>query len=119
MSKITDIIIALGLSMFMLILWAYKMLITSDIPAKISFKNSVLISCILFFLFIVYGFYIRNTKYIKLNIIFLVIPLFLWFMCMQQALTYHYQKYDTIVSILGFSATFILFIQFVYWKVKK
>jgi hypothetical protein len=119
MSKITDIIIALGLSMFMIILWAYKMLITSDIPAEMSFKNSVLISCILFILFIVYVFYIKNTKYIQFNITFLVIPLFLWFMCMQQALTYHYGKYDTIVSIIGLSVTFVSLIQLIYLKVKK
>ncbi|MBW9159463.1 hypothetical protein [Clostridium tagluense] len=119
MSKVTDIIIALGTSMFILILWAYEMLITSDIPVVYSFRNSVSISCMLFLFFVVYSFYIKNTKYIQLNIIFLVLPLFLWFIFMLQALIAHYHKYETIVCIIGFSVVFVPFIQLIYWKVKK
>ncbi|MCY6356190.1 hypothetical protein [Clostridium sp. ZS2-4] len=119
MNKIKDIVIGLGISTFVLIVWAYKMLVTSDIPAEMFFSDGVLISSLLLLFFTVYVFYIRNTKFIILNIILLALPLFLWFMCMQQALTYHYDKYDTIVSIIGFATTLISFLQLIYWKVKN
>ncbi|MBM7871658.1 hypothetical protein JOC70_003168 [Clostridium pascui] len=119
MSKIKDIIIGFAVSILVLILWAYKMIVTSGIPVEMSFNDSVSISCLLFLALIVYSFYVRKTKYILMNIISLLIPLFLWGASMQQALTYNYYKYDTLVSIIGFFTILISFLQFVYWKVKK
>ena len=119
MSKIKDIIIGFAVSILVLILWAYKMIVTSGIPVEMSFNDSVSISCLLFLDLIVYSFYVRKTKYILMNIILLLIPLFLWGASMQQALTYNYHKYDTLVSIIGFSTILISFLQIVYWEVKK
>ncbi|SMB86080.1 hypothetical protein SAMN00017405_1113 [Desulfonispora thiosulfatigenes DSM 11270] len=119
MSKKMDIAIAFGLTIFKLILWAYKMLITSDIPVKMSFMDSLLITGLLLLTFIIYGFYITKTKFIKLNIILLALPLLLWFTCTQQSLTYHYHKYDTIVSIIGFTTILVSFLQLLYLKKKK
>jgi hypothetical protein len=118
MNKIKDIFIGLGLSTFALIIWVHKMVITSDIPVEISYKDSVVISCLLVLFLIIYSFYTRKTKYILMNTILLLIPLFMWFMSMQQALTYHYHKYDTLVSIIGFSITLISFLQLIYKRVK-
>lgn len=118
MNKIKDIFIGLGLSAFVLVIWVYKMVVTSDIPVEIFFKDSVIITCMLFLFLIIYSVYTRKTKYILMNMTLLLIPLFLWFMCMQQALTYHYHKYDTLVSIIGFSITLISFLQLIYSKVK-
>lgn len=119
MSKIKDIVIGLVMSMLMLIVWAYKMLVTSDIPVGISFNDSILISCLLILFFILYSFYTRKTKHILINTTLLLIPLFVWFMSVQQALTYHYHKYDTIVSVIGFFCVLILFFQTIYLKVKR
>jgi len=118
MNKIKDIFIGLGVSAFILIIWVYKMVVTSDIHVKISYKDSVVISCLLVLLLIIYSFYTRKTKYILMNMILLLIPLFLWFMSMQQALAYHYHKYDTVVSIIGFSIALISFLQLIYRKIK-
>ncbi|MGH4141151.1 hypothetical protein [Clostridium sp.] len=118
MNKIKNVFIGLGVSAFILIIWVYKMVVTSDIPVEISYKDSVVIYCLLVLFLIIYSFYIRKTKYILMNTNLLLIPLFLWGMCMQQALTYHYHKYDTLVSIIGFSITLISFLQLIYRKVK-
>lgn len=119
MSKVKDIIIALAVSMLVLILWTYKMIVTSGIPVEMSFNDSVSISCLLVLALIVYGFYLRKTKYILMNIILLLIQLFLWGASMQQALTYNYHKYDTLVSVIGFSTILSSFLQLIYWKVKN
>lgn len=118
MNKIKDIFIGLGLSAFVLVIWVYKMVVTSDIPVQMFFKDSVIITCMLVLFLIIYIVYTRNTKYILMNTILLLIPLFLWFMSMQQALTYHYHKYDTLASIIGFSITLISFLQLIYNKLK-
>jgi len=108
----------LGVSTFVLIIWAYKMVVTSDVPVEMSYKDSVIIMCTLVSFLIIYSFYTRKTKYILINTILLLIPLFLCFMSMQQALTYHYHKYDTLVSIIGFSIILISFLQLIHMKVK-
>lgn len=84
------------------------MVVTSDIPIEMSYNDSVIITCMLVSLLIIYSFYTRKTIYTLTNTILLLIPLFLWFMSMQQALIYHYHKYDTSVS----------FLQLIYRKVK-
>ncbi|MBU3144102.1 hypothetical protein [Clostridium sp. CF012] len=118
MNKIIDIFIGLGVSAFILIIWVYKMAVTSDIPVEMSYKDSVIIMCMLVSFLIINSFYTRKTKYILPNMILLLIPLFLWFMSMQQALTYNYHKYDTSVNIIGFSITLISFLHLIYRKVK-
>ena len=118
MNKIKDIFIGLGVSTLALIIWVYKMIVTSDIPVEMSYKYSIVIPCMLVLFLIIYSFYTRKTKYILVNTILLLIPLFLWFMSMQQALIYHYHKYDTLVSVTGFSISLISFLQLIYRKVK-
>lgn len=61
MNKIMDILIGLGISMFMLVIWVYEMLVTSDIPVEMSFRDSVLISCLLI-LFCFWGLFIGEQK---------------------------------------------------------
>lgn len=95
------------------------MLVTSDIPVEMSFNNAVVISCLLVLLLVAYSLYIRKNNFILMNIILLLIPLSLWFVSMQQALTYQYHRYDTIVSIIGFAAVLISFLQAIYSKVKN
>ena len=119
MSKIKDSVICIGANTFLLILWAYKMLVTSDIPVEMSFNDVVLISCLLALFLVVYSLYIRKTKCILMNIILLLIPLFLWLVSTQQALIYQYHRYDTIVSIIGFAAVLIAFLQVIYWRTRK
>lgn len=119
MSKIKDSVIGIGVSTLLLILWVYEMLVTSDIPVEMSFNDAVLISCLLVLFLVVYSLYIRKTKFILMNIILLLIPLFLWLVSMQQALTYQYHRYDTIVSIIGFAVAFIAFLQVIYLKLRK
>jgi hypothetical protein len=118
MNKIKDIFIGIVLSAFILLILVYKMVVTSDIPVEMFYKDSVIITCMLVLYLIIYSIYAKKTKYILMNTILLLIPLFLWFMSMQQALTYHYHKYDTLASIIGFSITLISFLQLIYSKVK-
>jgi hypothetical protein len=73
MNKIKDIFIGFGVSAFILIIWVCKMVITSDIPVEISYKDSVVISCLLVLSLILYSFYTRKTKYILMNMILLLI----------------------------------------------
>jgi hypothetical protein len=67
MNKIKDIFIGLGLSTFVLVLWVYKMLVTSDIPVEMFYKDSVIITCMLVLFLIIYSVYTRKTKYILMN----------------------------------------------------
>jgi hypothetical protein len=70
MNKIMDILIGLGISMFMLVIWVYEMLVTSDIHVEMLFRDSVLISCLLI-LFCFWGLFIGcflqyvNTTFCK------------------------------------------------------
>jgi len=50
------------------------------------------------------------------NNLILLISLLLWFMCMQQALTYNYHINDTLVSIIGFFITLIAFLKSTMFK---
>lgn len=118
MKKAKDIFIGVGLTTFALIIWIYKILVTSDIPVEISYKDSMIILCMLVLFLILYSFYLRKTKYILMNGIVLSALLYIWFIPMQQALIYHYQDYDTWIDIMGFSAIFILFLQLIYRKLK-
>lgn len=94
------------------------MVVTSDIPVEMFYKDSVIITCMLVLFLIIYSVYTRKTKYILMNMILLLIPLLLWFMSMQQALTYLYHKFDTLVSTIGFSIALISLSQLIYSKVK-
>lgn len=95
------------------------MLVTSDIPVNVSFEDSALILCLSLLFFIVYGFYIRNTKYILLNIMLLMLPLFFLFMVMEQSLKHPYPKHDTVAGIIGFFSIFFSFLQLIYLKRRK
>lgn len=118
MKKAKDIFIGVGLTTFALIIWIYKMLVTSDIPVEISYKDSMIIFFMLVLFLILYSFYLRKTKYILMNGIVLSALLYICFIQMQQALIYHYQDYDTWIDIMGFGAIFILFLQLIYRKLK-
>lgn len=119
MRRILDIVICLGINMYLFILWGYKMLVTSDIPVEISFNEAMIIALLLILFLIIYSVYIKYTKYLLINFFMLLIPLLLWFMCMQQALAYNYHKNDTLVSIIGFSITMIAFMQLIYKRFKN
>ena len=111
MSKIFDIIISILLNMFILLIWVYKMIITGDIPVKISFYEVIIIFILLILFLVIYSIYIKYTKFQMLNKLLLLIPLLLWFMSMQQALTYNYHNNDTLVSIMGFFIALIAFLK--------
>lgn len=119
MNKIMDILIGLGISMFMLVIWTYEMLVTSDIPVQMSFRDSVLISCLLILSLMLYVLYVRKTKYISISILLITIPSLLWFISMEQALIYHYHRYNTLVSIIGFFINSTLFLGTIYWGAKR
>lgn len=119
MRKTIDVILGLGLNFFVFMLWISEMVIASDIPVEVSYKNFITISMLLVLCLIIFSFYIRNTKNIRLNTQMILIPLLLWFVSMQQALNFHYHEYDTIIDISGFSVTLVLFFQLVYRRKKN
>ena len=118
-NKIWDLFCCLGLNMFIFVLWVYEMLISSDIPVEVTFKEVISMLCVLVLFLALYSLYARKTKYLLVNSILILIPLFLWFISLQQALKYHYHKYDTLVSIIGFSFTMLTFTQLLYRKFRS
>ncbi len=103
----------------LLAIWFYKMAVASDIPVNISLKELLFIFCLSILFLIIYSLYIRITRFYLINMMMLSVPLILWFMSMQQALTYHYQNYDTASDITGFCVTLISFLQLLFFKFKK
>ena len=85
-------------------MWLYALLISSDIPVKIS-QNEFVISIISLLLFgLFYSFYVRKTKRDVVGVP-LLIPLAFWLLTMVEAIKYNYQIYNTIISIIGFVIT--------------
>ena len=119
MDKFIDIIIGLGINIFILILFVFKMIVTSDVPVSMSLKECTFICILLISILLIYNFYINRTKFLLTNIIFILFPLFLWFTSMKQALIYNYHKYDTLTSIIGFSITLIPLLKLIYIKIKS
>lgn len=119
MKKSIDISLGICVNVFIFTVWVYKMIISSDIPVNITDDELKTATILLILCLITISFYIRKTRLLLVNILLLIIPLFLWFMSMQQALTYHYHNYDTQISIIGFSVTLILLLQIVYHKVRR
>lgn len=119
MDKFIDIIIGLGINIFILILFVFKMLVTSDVPVSMSLKECTFICILLISILLIYNFYINRTKFLLINIIFILFPLFLWFTSMKQALIYNYHKYDTLTCIIGFSIILILLLKIIYIKIKR
>jgi len=119
--KLLDNIISLGINVFIFGLWAYKMLLTSEISVEISADDTMKISFLLILSLIIYSIYIRKTKYILKNLVLVLPTLTLWFASMLHALMYNYHKNDTLVSVIGFSTTIIILLQMIYrWlKYKK
>lgn len=111
MSKKFDIIISILLNMFILLIWVYKMIITGNIPVKISFYEVIIIFILLILFLVIYSIYIKYTKFQMLNKLLLLIPSLLWFISMQQALTYNYHNNDTLVSIMGVFIALIAFLR--------
>lgn len=113
-----DDIMSLGINIFIFILWTYKMLLTSDIPAEISADDTMKISLLLILSLIIYSIYIRKTKYLLRNLALIVLPLTLWSASMLHALMCNYHKNDTLVSIIGFSTTITTLLLLIYKRFK-
>lgn len=104
MSKLIDIYLEGIFFIVSIILWLYVLLISSDIPVKIS-QNEFVISIISLLLFgLFYSFYVRKTKRDVVGVP-LLIPLAFWLLSMVEAIKYNYQIYNTIISIIGFVIT--------------
>ncbi|BEP28159.1 hypothetical protein [Helicovermis profundi] len=114
MDKLIDILISLGLTIFALLILVYKMMVTSAIPVIMLQKDVLIILCLLTIYFVIFNINYRKTKLILFNTVQFFIQLLLWFMTMLHSLSYQYNKYDTLVSIIGFSVMLIMFIQLVY-----
>lgn len=110
MKKAADLFISFILSIWTFLIFAYKMILSSDIPVSISLKE--LISFIIGILIytIIQLFYIKKTKLYLLNLTLLILPITFWGIALLEALTYKYNVYDTISDIIGFSCTLIIFL---------
>ncbi len=108
MKKVADLFISLILSIWTFLIFAYKMILSSDIPVSISLKE--LISFIIGILIytIIQLFYIKKTKLYLLNLTLLILPITFWGIALLGALTYKYHVYDTISDIIGFLCTVII-----------
>jgi len=84
-----------------MLLWSYKMLLSSNIPVRISFDEmrSTLLTIIVSTLIML--LYIRIVKKSLLWCFFLFPSLF-WAGSMVMAIKYQYHDYDTTLSVAGF-----------------
>ncbi len=100
MRKIKDTLIAVGFIFLLIVLWFYGMIISSDIPVNISFKEfiSLLMGLLLFAL--IFILYYRKAR-MNGTCYFFSIPFCLWLQDMFYSLKYNYHIYDTILSIVG------------------
>ncbi|AUN12757.1 hypothetical protein RSJ21_19810 (plasmid) [Clostridium botulinum] len=122
MNKCKDLFLCLILFILGLSIWIYKTLITSDIPVNISFKQFILLSILIFIYTLIQSFYIRRFKsnLHLLNLLLLIILLLLWIGSLITALKYNYNKYDTIIDIIGSISLIIITLEtFIYKPVKK
>ncbi len=115
MNKCTDLFLCLILFILGIFIWIYKTIITSDIPINISFKQFIFLSTTIFIYTLIQYFYIRKFKsnLHLFNLLLLIILLLLWLGSLTTALIYNYNKYDTIIDIIGsISLTIITFMKF-------
>lgn len=119
MKKWIDGLLAVCLGVFMLFLWGYKMMVSSGIPVRISTDEFVLMTTLLALPLMIYLFYLKKTSLFLTNFLLILISAFLWFVSMQQALTFQYQEYDTVISIFGFLVSVCAVVQTVYYKIRR
>jgi hypothetical protein len=121
MFKLRELFICLLLFVFGVLIWGYKMIIASDGPVNISSKEFIELTSIILIYNVFHYFYIKKLRpnLILLNLIFLMILLLPWFASLIGALTYNYQKYDTIIDIIGcISITSFIIIEFYIYRLK-
>lgn len=119
MKKSIDLSMGIGLSVFMFLVWCFKMIISSDIPVVISVENFKVISITLIVILVAYMSYIIKTKYILTNMILLILQLPIYFVGMKSSLKYNYHKYDTLLNILVFICALIPISQLIYINFKN
>ncbi|WP_291567262.1 MULTISPECIES: hypothetical protein [unclassified Clostridium] len=110
MKKAADLFISFILSIWTFLIFAYKMILSSDIPVSI-FLNELINFIIGILIYtIIQLSYIKKTKLYLLNLTLLIMPITFWGIMLLGALTYKYHVYDTISDIIGFSCTLIIFL---------
>lgn len=120
MSKLKEVLVSIGLFVIGILIWGYKMLISSDIPVSISLKQLIgLIITICIYTIFEY-FYVKKLRsnLFILNLVFLAILFILWFGNFATAFAYNYHLYDTISDIVGFISITIIIIEFFTYKIK-
>lgn len=110
MKKVVDLFISLILSIWTFLIFAYKMILSSDIPVSISLKEIISFIIGILIYTIIQLFYIKKTKLYLLNLTLLILPITFWGITLSGALIYKYHVYDTISDIIGFSCTLIIFL---------
>lgn len=108
MKKAADLFISLILSIWTFLIFAYNIILSSDIPVSISLKELINFVIVILIYIIIQLFYIKKTKLYLLNLTLLILPVTFWGITLLGALTYKYHKYDTILDIIGFSSTLII-----------
>lgn len=119
MKKISDVMSCVGMTIFMIIIWCYGMLVSSDSPVNVTFNELLTILILLVVFLIIYSLYVRKTRYPIVNLIFLLFPLGLWYIGMTQSLKYNYHPYTKVVDISGFFISLIAFVQCIIRKFKN
>lgn len=120
MGKIKNCLFSFLLFSFGFLIWTYKMLITSNIPINVSFKEFIATLSLIFIYTIITYFYIRKIKnnLLLLNFILLSILLVFWLGNLSTSIIYKYNIYDTILNFLGFISIVINIIKLLSYKKK-
>ena len=119
MKMFLDVMSCVGMTIFMLIIWFYGILVSSDIPVNVTFNELLTILILLVVFLITYSLYVRKTRYPIVNLIFLLFPLGLWYIGMTQSLKHNYHPYTTVIDISGFFINLISFVQCIIRKFKN
>ena len=119
LNNLLDKTICLFINSFLFFIWIFFMLISNNIPTRIKNSDFIITLILIIISFIIYNLYIRQTKYIFFNFLFIFPSIILWFIAAKQCLKFSYHLYRTILSILGFLSTFGLEIQIPFIKFRK
>jgi len=119
LTKGFDVVIGLVLSLAALFIWIYRMIVTSDTPTIVTFKQFIVFMSVTLLYIITEVVYIKKTESYILNLIFLTFPCIIWILTLNDILPDGYDRFDTICVIIGSGSVIFVFLYCLYKVTKK
>lgn len=115
MNSLLDKTICLFINIFIVLIWMFFMLTSSNLPLIIEKTNFLIILVFIFIFFVSYSIYLRKTNYPIINLILLIPSIILWFISAKESLRFNYHIYDTLLSIIGCISTCFIAMQILFF----